>query len=491
MRPVLLVALAAASVLLTAFAPSPSPPAPDARTADVRERVERAFRTLKDEGYAGSVAVTYRGVLVYSAASGESSPGAPFRTDMASDIFSISKPVTAMAVVRLSEQGRLSLDDPLSKWFPEAPPDKAGITLQQLLIHEAGLVDTPPDIDEDYTRIDAPTFRRKIFDQPLRFAPGTDEAYCNSCYSLLAMVVEKASGRSFFAYLQDEVLAPAGVTASYDPASFPVGRVSNGRRDDNGVWTDIRTEGDMSRGPFWFLWGAGGLYATMPDLARLADAFAAGRIVSPAGVALMLKPHEGRPGEPGLHQGLGWVTVETQRGTRYVWHNGGGVYGGSSLRHYPEAGLTIATVANSTSPSAYRAARELAEAVLGPDDPPPTTTFPDALPQDSAEAGLYRDFAAAAFGSAEDRAAFMRKAFTPAFMGGPEKQARLNAFFDRFRGNYRAAPAALAVRRSETGVTVVLPPARERDRLLPAALGLRLEPTPDGPKIKGLSFGGS
>lgn len=438
MRFVITLAAAAACALAPPAAAAQPGPAAQVAEADARQRVSAVFDRLKAKGYSGAAAVTLKGRPVFAGASGEAAPGRPWRVEMASDIFSIAKTVIAIAIMKTVEDGKVSLSDPLSKWFPDTPADKAAITVQQLLTHSAGLVDTPEGIDEDYTRVGADEYRRKVLAEPLTYPPGTGRRYCNSCFSILAMIVEKASGRSFHDYLRDEVLRPAGVKASYDPMAFPVGMVSSGKRDDTLKWNDIQSEGDASKGPFWFLWGAGGLYASMPDLARLADAFMAGRIVSRRSVALMLADYG--PDGPGSSQGLGWVVVKTKRGTSYAWHNGGGVYGGSALRHYPEIGLTVATVSNSRAPSSYRMAREIAEALLGPDDDAPVVSREGALPADAPESRLYADFVRAAYGSREDQLAFMRARFTPAFMGDAARQERLLFFFTTSAATTRLRP---------------------------------------------------
>ena len=133
------------------------------------------------------------------------------------ELGSNTKPFTAAAVLMLADEGRLSLDDPLSKYFPQAPPAWAGITLRHLLTHTSGIqnhVAVPGYMDVFKTDLSFRTtpgveeLVRMFFRLPLEFQPGESWAYDNTGYYLLGLVVEKASGRSYWQFLEERIFRP-------------------------------------------------------------------------------------------------------------------------------------------------------------------------------------------------------------------------------------------------------------------------------------------
>jgi CubicO group peptidase (beta-lactamase class C family) len=134
--------------------------------------------------------------------------GVPNGPETVYDIGSITKPVTALAILALEEEGRLRTTDPITRFFPEVPEDKRGITLHHLLTHSAGLIG---DLGGDYEAMPRDTLVRRALASGLRWAPGTRYAYSNLGYSLLGAVVEIASGEPYEQYLRDRILLPAGM----------------------------------------------------------------------------------------------------------------------------------------------------------------------------------------------------------------------------------------------------------------------------------------
>jgi CubicO group peptidase (beta-lactamase class C family) len=149
-------------------------------------------------------------------------------------IDSVSKEFTAAAVLLLAEQGKLSLDDPLAKWFPELRA-AAAVTLRQLLTHTSGIRDYWPQdfLTPEMTR---PTTPAAIIDEwaqrPLDFEPGTDWQYSNTGYVLAGAVVEKVSGQPLFEFLNRFVFGPLHMTqvTEYSPTGAPA-RVTGGDWD--------------------------------------------------------------------------------------------------------------------------------------------------------------------------------------------------------------------------------------------------------------------
>src|SRR5262249_44712287 len=129
---------------------------------------------------------------------------------------SMTKQFTAAAILLLAQDGRLSLDDPVRRWLPSLPAATSAVTLRQMLTHTSGLL--------DYEELIAATATEQVHDADVLhlleaqdrtyFQPGTQYRYSDTGYALLALVVARASGSDFAAFLKQRIFAPLGMTAS-------------------------------------------------------------------------------------------------------------------------------------------------------------------------------------------------------------------------------------------------------------------------------------
>ncbi|MBC6982278.1 serine hydrolase [Caulobacter sp. 17J80-11] len=244
------------------------------------------------------------------------------------NIASITKTFTAAAVMRLVEEGVVALDDPLRRFFPDAPEDKAAITLAQLLSHSSGLERQVLRGKEPLTREDATA---QILGSKLGAAPGERFTYSNEGFRLLAAVVEVASKRSFRTVVDEEIFTPAGMANS-------------------GFAQDYRTRATIARGcnewkalasfreeqnPGWYE-GAGNIVSTAVDLERYVTALEAGAIVRPDSLAQMFAPHSPPTGMGGVEgYGYGWYSAKPETSPPFVFHGGDNPGYHSELRWYP------------------------------------------------------------------------------------------------------------------------------------------------------------
>ena len=217
----LLQSIAAAFVLLAAA--SPHARAQQAQLPqDLRDEIDKlCAETLAKTGVpSASVAVVKDGRVVYVKAYGDArvEPRAPATPEMRYSIGSISKQFTAAAILLLQEQGKLSLDDKVSKFFPDLT--RAGeVTIRQLLSHTSGYQDYWP---QDYVMpmMLQPVTSQKILDawarKPLDFEPGAKWQYSNTNYVIAGAVVEKASGQPLLQFLRERVFAPLGMKSITD-----------------------------------------------------------------------------------------------------------------------------------------------------------------------------------------------------------------------------------------------------------------------------------
>lgn len=227
------------------------------------------------------------------------------------DWCSVTKQFTAAAVLRLVMAKKLGLDDPLTKFFPKAPADKARVTIRHLLNHTSGL-----DPGSDWGSVDAwsrDSVAAKVLNAKFASAPGTRWEYSNAAYFLVAGIVEKVTGKPFEKVMRDEVFGPAGLddTGLIGDATVDLARVP---REDRGQGQQFAYGPKLS----WGYRGAGGVVATVRDMWRWDRALRGNKVLNAAMQAEYYKP--------ALNDyALGWE-VKTERGdgktrTRYE-HSG-------------------------------------------------------------------------------------------------------------------------------------------------------------------------
>lgn len=252
-------------VLLFAFAAAPA--LAQGLTAAETARIDGIVNeALTSTGVpSASIAVVRDGRIVLARAYGRQSPTIATATpDALYQIASVSKQFTAAAILILRDQGRLSLDDRVSRYVPGITGGDR-ITIRQLLSHTSGLQDYWPQ-DYSFPAMEHPVTPQQIVDRwarkPLDFEPGTQWQYSNTGYVVAGMIVERVSGQPLLAFLQQHVFAPLGMhPIDQDLAvgpGFPVGY----RRNALGP---VRPETPAGRG---WLYAAGELAMTASDLAR-------------------------------------------------------------------------------------------------------------------------------------------------------------------------------------------------------------------------------
>ncbi|WP_437971329.1 serine hydrolase domain-containing protein [Sorangium sp. So ce260] len=221
-----------------------------------------------------SIGVVIDGELAYSRGFGLSNPAtsAAPDADTVYRVGSITKTFTATAVLQLRDQGKLSLDDPASRYLPELAKvvyptaDSPRITLRHLLTHSSGLPRLGRFDYSDATReVTAAEVRAAVPGTVLEYVPGTKEGYSNFGFALLGLIVERASGRRYRDHVSEQILAPLGMSSSvWDEGAVAPGRLATGH---------ARKDGKLKPATHWRFGAseaAGGLYASLRDMARYA-----------------------------------------------------------------------------------------------------------------------------------------------------------------------------------------------------------------------------
>ncbi|HEX5237454.1 MAG TPA: serine hydrolase domain-containing protein [Sphingomicrobium sp.] len=242
--------------------PAAAQPLTPAESAKVDQLVAK---TLTDTGVpSAEIAIVRDGQLVFNKAYGKANEGLPARPDLPYQIASNSKQFTAMAILLLRDEGKLSLDDPVSKYIPGITEGDR-ITIRELLSHTSGLQDFWPQ-DYLFSDMTVPTTPQHIVDKwakkPLDFQPGTRWQYSNTGYVVAGMIVEKVSGEPLLTFLNQHIFAPLGMHPldqdNTNTPAFPAGyhRFALG---------PVRIAQPPARG---WLYAAGELSMTAADLAK-------------------------------------------------------------------------------------------------------------------------------------------------------------------------------------------------------------------------------
>ena len=341
--------------------PTAGLPPGDVLRAGPGERADAYLTRLVPFGFSGTVMVARRDTVLLDRAYGS----ADRTTDRALElntpfmIGSVTKQFTAAAILALEEDGVLSVHDALGRWLAEAPPDKAGITLHQLLTHTSGL---PYHTDRDFLEVrPRAAVYAEMLGLPLEFTPGAGWTYSNPGFTLLGAVIERASGLSYEDYLVQRLFRRAGMTRT----SFESDR--SGIDPAQAVHSYAgELPGEQGQGPITAFpptpkgVGAGTVITTAGELYRWQQSLLEGRVLRPSNVARLLQPQH-RLREDAAW-GYGWEIRTTLRGTT-VLRSFGDIGGyNAEMRRYPdEDGVTLIVT------SAVRVrGRGMREAVLNP-----------------------------------------------------------------------------------------------------------------------------
>lgn len=257
---------------------------------------------------------------------------------------SITKQMTAAAIMRLAEVGKMALDDPITKYLPDYPVQGHQVTVRHLLNHTSGIKGPPIRNAEDLQRFRLDLSYPDMIDwfakQPFAFAPGEKFEYNNMAYHLLGEIVGRVTETPYGDYVERELLRPLGLADTHycDPRRVIPHR-AEGYDQENG--TLVRGRYVSMRIPG----GAGAFCSTAADLVRWTDLLHAGRVVSPASLRQMITPTVLSTGES-VNYGFG-LYVGKLGEHRKIYHGGIIQNGfGSYVAHYPDDGLTIAVLTN-------------------------------------------------------------------------------------------------------------------------------------------------
>jgi CubicO group peptidase (beta-lactamase class C family) len=268
---------------------------------------------------------------------------------------SITKQFTAASILLLEERGKLSVNDPVKKYMPDAPAAWDKVTIFHLLTHTSGVADFTsfPDYPKIEPFATTPAKLVALFrDKPLDFEPGTEWKYDNSGYVLLTYLIEKISGDTYEKFVRDNIFTPLGMKdTGYDSNAAIIPHRASGYSAGRG---GIENAGFIH---MTIPQGAGALYSTTADLLKWEQGLFGGKVVQKASLDKMTTPFKNN-----YAFGLG---VETTGGRKRISH-GGGIEGfNTELSYYPDDKLTVVVLANLNGPAAGDIATKLAAIAHG------------------------------------------------------------------------------------------------------------------------------
>ena len=329
-------------------------PRPGGTSARVDELVERYRVARNIPGIA--VAVVRKGTVIKAKGYGLANLEleAPVTPRTLFGLGSISKQFTATAIMQLVEEGRVQVDDPITRYVDSLPPHWSRITVRQLLTHTSGLPEEhwrPSFVEFDRFEHGQLDVLRTIFADSLEFPPGGGWAYRNSAYRLLGMIIERASGQSYWTWLETRIFRPLGMTAtrSSDPKSIIPNRAKGYGRERGRV---VNREAVTESAAF----SEGALMSSVLDLARWDSSLYRLPVLGEKSLGQMWTPVTLNDGSTRPY-GFGWVVAPTN-GLRTVSHGGSLPGFTTQISRYVAKGLTVIVLTNSewSQPSRLSAA---------------------------------------------------------------------------------------------------------------------------------------
>ncbi len=312
-----------ASLLPATVAAKPSPA--DTISEKEKEQYRSACASffdslLLDRGtFNGSILVAKEGAVVYEKYEGFTNPRLhkdSLAPHTAFHLASVSKTFTAMAVLKLWEQGKLNIDDDLSKYFPNFP--YPGVTIKMLLSHRSGLPNYVHYLERNGWDKRKMATNADVLNSlytmhpPLEFASGKHFSYCNTNYALLALVIEKVSGRNYADYLQETFFTPLQMNDTY---VFTLKDTARALKSFQYNTREFKME---------FLdevYGDKNIYSTVRDMLKWDQALYAGQFFKQSTLDAAFAGYsfekEGR-----RNYGLGWRMTFLDNGKKLLYHNG-------------------------------------------------------------------------------------------------------------------------------------------------------------------------
>jgi D-alanyl-D-alanine carboxypeptidase len=278
----------------------------------------------------------------------------PVSSETAFEIGSITKQFTAACVLLLVQEGRLSVEDKISRHLKKTPKAWQNITVRHLLTHTSGL--------KSYDGLDAFALRhhlsqeqfiQAIAEYPLEFQPGESWRYCNTGYSLLGFIIENVSGKNYWNFLSEKILQPLEMNATTNRLpSLVIPNRASGYEQTNHVW--INRDYDLTD-----VFSAGAIICDIGDLAKWNASLDAGTLLDARSREQMWTPAKLKDGSATKY-GFGW-RIEQLEGHVNIGHGGSTSGFSASIQRFPDDQLAVIILTNTDEQIATTLARKIAK----------------------------------------------------------------------------------------------------------------------------------
>lgn len=311
-----------------------------------------------------AVGVSVNGRIVHSNGYGYANveTATPATPKSVFSIASVTKTFTAMAAMKLVEQGLLSLDDPLSKHLYDIPAAWRPITIRQLLSNTSGIrsfTSLTADVQRCNAAQDVRSYKRgdairEVDCFPLEFAPGEKWKYADTGFYLTGIVIEKISGKDYGSYLREHILLPLGMssTSVFDNSTIIPNRADGYGLRDGKLINALRSDIDE--------FANGGIISTLDDMLRFEQAFVTNKVLTNSSIEIMranARLNNGKVANYGL--GLGLTPYNGQK--RFGHTGGGGLGFATAFTHFPDHKVTVVVLANADQEGIGDFANQIAE----------------------------------------------------------------------------------------------------------------------------------
>ena len=315
---------------------------------DTALRIEKIFARYKPGSPGAQLAISRNGTVIFSKAWGmaDMEHNVPLTTNSISEAGSVSKQFTAAAILLLEQQGKLSLDDDVRKYVTELPDYGHTITLRQMMQHKSGLKDWGaiasiagwPRSTKTYNNNDALYIISN--QKTLNHKPGDEYLYSNSNYNLFAIIVQRVSGMSLAEFTRKNIFEPAGMKNTQWRDNYK-------RIVPNRAIAYSKSSGTYQTNmPNEYVYGNGGLLTTAEDLLIWCNYYLNGKFGSPS---LLEKQIATSPFNNGvMHRYAAGLFTGTFRGWKFYSHDGATASYRANLETYPELGLSVAWLSNTS-----------------------------------------------------------------------------------------------------------------------------------------------
>ena len=360
---------AASAILVAALLSSAAAAVPTGFTKTADQIIERGYPA---NGPGAAAVVTERGKTVYSGGRGlaDIQANRPITAHTVFRLGSITKQFSAAVLMQLVEEGKLSLDDPLSKFFPDYSQPGANATVRQLLNHTSGIQSYTAIpgwmVEENIARPVTTEQMIAVFkDKPSPSKPGEKWEYNNSGYVLVGAIIEKLTGKSWHQAIAERIAAPLKLSTTEFGETRPAAMAIGYSAGDPGATPAMKIHMNVPH-------AAGGLIGTVGDLATWSHAFHHGKVVNAASYKAMTtgsKTSDGNDNSYGFGLGL-----EELLGRNAISHSGGIPGFSTNSMYLPDKDLFVAVFTNSNDPTTSSGImmQRLAAAAIG--EPLPTFT---------------------------------------------------------------------------------------------------------------------